>query len=109
MVQRIPDRATINALGCQGFRRLNRRDVLRVGSLGALSLSLGDLLRLRASADDSQTGAYSAQAAKGQLPIPRSLRRSQNQQRRYFQRKLPKDGSARQETHRGPNGRRQGS
>jgi hypothetical protein len=68
MVQRRPDRATINALGCQGFRRLNRRDVLRVGSLGALSLSLGDLLRLRASADDSQTGAYSAQAAKGQLP-----------------------------------------
>ncbi|MFN5271920.1 MAG: DUF1501 domain-containing protein, partial [Planctomycetota bacterium] len=68
MVQSRPDRATINALGCQGFRRLNRRDVLRVGSLGALSLSLGDLLRLRASADDSQTGAYSAQAAKGQLP-----------------------------------------
>ncbi|MFN6138434.1 MAG: DUF1501 domain-containing protein, partial [Planctomycetota bacterium] len=68
MVHRIPDRSRISALGCQGFLQLNRRDALRVGSLGALSLSLSDLFRLRASADDGQTAAYSAQSAKGQLP-----------------------------------------
>lgn len=41
--------------GCQSFRQLNqvtRRDALRVGSLGALGLSLGQLLRVEAAQKD---------------------------------------------------------
>jgi len=68
MLPRNQDRSQIKPSGCQDFRRLNRRVAMRVGSLGALSLCLGDLLRMRASADDGQTGAYSAQKAKGPLP-----------------------------------------
>jgi hypothetical protein len=35
--------------GCAGFRNLSRRQALRVGSLGALGLSMGDLFRLQAA------------------------------------------------------------
>jgi hypothetical protein len=41
--------------GCAGFRNLSRRQALRVGSLGALGLSMGDLFRLQA-ADKPPTG-----------------------------------------------------
>ena len=43
------------ASGCDGFRRLqrySRRDALRVGSLGGLGLSLGQMLRLEAAIKD---------------------------------------------------------
>jgi hypothetical protein len=35
--------------GCAGFRNLSRRQALRVGSLGALGLSMGDLFQLQAA------------------------------------------------------------
>lgn len=56
--------------GCAGFRRLaSRRSWLKVGSLGALGLCLGDFLRLRSDADDNaKNSAFTAQSAKGKLP-----------------------------------------
>lgn len=58
-----------DARGCEGFSRMPRRAALTVGSLGALGLSLGDYLRIRAARGEaSTTAAYTAQAAKGKLP-----------------------------------------
>jgi hypothetical protein len=47
-----------------------RRAALRVGSLGALGLTLGDFFRVRAARGEaaSSTAAYTAQAARGKLP-----------------------------------------
>src|SRR5262249_60791852 len=53
--------------GCAGYRRLPRRDFLRVGSLTALGLTLPDLLRLEA------VGAATVRpdgAASPQRPAP---------------------------------------
>lgn len=58
----------VDAHGCESFRKMPRRQALVVGSLGALGLSLGDFFRIQALAGDGQTQAFSAQAAKGQLP-----------------------------------------
>jgi len=59
---------SVDARGCESFRRIRRRDALLAGSLGALGLSLADLFRLQAAADDGQNAAYSAQAPQGKLP-----------------------------------------
>lgn len=60
---------TTDPRGCEGYRRLPRRSMLRVGSLGALGLCLGDFLRLRAAAGEGdKTAAFTAQSAKGKLP-----------------------------------------
>ena len=40
---------------CQGFRRLSRRDMLRVGSLGGIGLTLGQALRIEAAQKDFKT------------------------------------------------------
>lgn len=47
-----------NSTGCQGFNTLqnySRRDALRVGSLGALGLTLGQMLRIEAAQKDYAT------------------------------------------------------
>ena len=36
-----------NSRGCDGFRRMSRRQAVQAGVFGALGLSLGDMLRLR--------------------------------------------------------------
>ena len=60
---------TTDPRGCEGYRRLPRRSMLQVGSLGALGLCLGDFLRLRAAAGEGdKTAAFTAQSAKGKLP-----------------------------------------
>ncbi len=47
--------------GCAGFRStMPRREAIRAGVFGALGLSLGDILRLEARAEDGKSGAYSA-------------------------------------------------
>ena len=47
---------------------MSRRQAIQVGVCGALGLSLGDLLRLEARADESGNQAFSAAGAKGKLP-----------------------------------------
>ncbi|MEM1296591.1 MAG: DUF1501 domain-containing protein [Verrucomicrobiota bacterium] len=41
--------------GCSSFRRLSRRDALRVGSLSGVGLTLGQMLKLEAAQKDYQT------------------------------------------------------
>ena len=59
-----------NPRGCAGFRSmLPRRQAIQAGVCGGLGLSLGDLLRLEARADDSKTQAFSATAgSREKLP-----------------------------------------
>ena len=58
-----------NSRGCDGFRRMSRRQAVQAGVFGALGLSLGDMLRLEARAEDAKTQAFSAAAGtQGQLP-----------------------------------------
>ena len=40
--------------GCAGFQKLSRREAIRVGTLGGLGLSMGDLFRLQAA----ESGAF---------------------------------------------------
>jgi hypothetical protein len=56
--------------GCRGFRRLSRRAALRAGSVGALGLSLADLLSLQAArGEESITGG-----AAGVTGLPRRIK-----------------------------------
>ncbi len=49
--------------GCAGFRAVaSRRQAVQAGVFGALGLSLGDVLRIEACAQDSGTQAFSAEA-----------------------------------------------
>lgn len=61
---RVPDQR-----GCVGFRRMSRRQAVQAGIFGALGLSLGNMLRLEARAEDAKTQAFSAAGgAQGKLP-----------------------------------------
>lgn len=58
--------------GCQGFRQLfrgSRRDLLRVGSLSGIGLSLGDYLGLRAGQMATATGGAGDPPAKSVIQI----------------------------------------
>jgi len=57
---------TMAGRGCAGFRRLPRRAALRAGSLGALGLSLADMLRARSAR--AEAGADAARSGAGTLP-----------------------------------------
>jgi len=46
-------RTNITRKGCTGFRPISRRQALQAGVLGALGLSLGDMLRLEAADNDA--------------------------------------------------------
>ena len=50
-----PFHSAANHLGCSGFRALPRRQAIQAGVLGALGLSMGDLFRLQAQAQDEQS------------------------------------------------------
>ncbi|HBB75872.1 MAG TPA: DUF1501 domain-containing protein, partial [Planctomycetaceae bacterium] len=55
--------------GCAGFRATaSRRTVLQAGVLGGLGLSLGDMLRLEARAQERSTAAYTAAGARAIEP-----------------------------------------
>ncbi len=59
-----PDRS-----GCARFRATaSRRTVLQAGVLGGLGLSLGDMLRLEARAQERSTAAYTASGARAIEP-----------------------------------------
>ncbi len=56
--------------GCRGFRRLSRRAALRAGSVGALGLSLADVLSLQAArGEESITGG-----AAGVTGLPQRIK-----------------------------------
>ena len=56
--------------GCRGFRRLSRRAALRAGSVGALGLSLADVLSLQAArGEESITGG-----AAGMTGLPQRIK-----------------------------------
>src|SRR6185369_11102269 len=63
-----------NRYGCADYRRLSRRDALKLGAMqvgvcGALGLSLADLLRLEARAAEPASQAFTQEAgSKKKLP-----------------------------------------
>ncbi len=56
-----PSQTAADSRGCAGFRALlSRRQAIQAGVVGALGLSLGDLLRWEARAEEAKSQAFSA-------------------------------------------------
>src|SRR5262245_9398960 len=63
-----PQQQSPGSSGCDGFRRMQRREALAVGVCGALGFSLADLLRLEARAAEPATQAFTQQRGANKPP-----------------------------------------